>query len=174
MAVEDQDLLAIAEKVLHSNKYLTLATCGIEGKPWAAPMMYAVDKADRFYWVSAHDSVHSKQIAENTNVAFVIFDSNPGYGNAQGLYCSAVAEQLSGPDLQFGCEVFYRMRYPDAAERAKKGRVPKDFESESPRRMYRARVTDFSILHPSKHPVFGSLIDYRVVIPFHTSNVGLL
>src|SRR5690242_15047017 len=132
MAVDDQQLLAIPEAVIRSNRYLTLATCGSEGKPWAAPMMYAVDKEDRFYWVSALDSVHSKHLAENRNIGFVIFDSDPGYGNAQGLYCSAVAEQLSGADLAFGCEVFYRMRYPDADERAKKGRAPKDFEAESP------------------------------------------
>jgi uncharacterized protein YhbP (UPF0306 family) len=118
MLVDDQqDLITIAENVLLSNRYLTLATCGRDRKPWAAPMMYAVDKSDRFYWVSAVDCSHSQDISENSDIAFVIFDSNPGYGNAQALYCAAIAEQLSGTDLEIGCDVFYRMRYPDASER---------------------------------------------------------
>lgn len=168
------DLLSIAEKVLRTNRYLTLGTCSPEGVPWVAPLMYAVDKNDRFYWVSASDAVHSRHIIRNPNIAIVIFNSNPEYGNAQGLYCSAKAEQLADADLKFGCEVFYRMRYPDETERAKRGRTPVDFEGDSPRRMYRALVSEYSILHPGKHPKFGSLIDYRVPIPFKSANVGIL
>jgi nitroimidazol reductase NimA-like FMN-containing flavoprotein (pyridoxamine 5'-phosphate oxidase superfamily) len=168
------DLSAIAESVLRSNRFLTLGTTSKESQPWVAPLMYAVDKQDRFYWVSATDAVHSQHISENPNVAFVIFDSDPEYGKAQGLYCSGRAEELKDDDLEFGCNVFYSMRYPDPAEREKKGRHPVDFEAESPRRMYRATVTEYSVLHPAKHPKYGSLIDYRVVIPFHTSDVGVL
>ena len=167
------NLLDIAESVIKSNRYLTLGTCSREGMPWVAPLMYALDKSDRFYWVSALDAVHSVDIRENPNVAFVIFDSNPGYGNAQGLYCRAVAEELSGTDLSFGCEVFYRMRYPDEAEREKKGRNPADFEGDSPRRMYRAVVAEYSVLHPDKHPKYGNLIDFRIPIPFHSYDVGI-
>ena len=174
MATTENDLLSIPEQVLRANRFLTVATSGKDNTPWAAPLMYAIDKHDRFYWVSASDAIHSRHIAENPNVAIVIFDSNPAYGSAQGLYCSAVAQELAGDDLRFGCEVFYRMRYPNDEERTKKGRAPRDFEGASPRRMYLAKVLEFSILHPSKHPTYGALIDYRVVVPFHTHGVGIL
>ena len=175
MTYTKQDLQRIAEDVLRSNRFLTLATSRRDGKPWVAPLMYAVDKSDRFYWVSGFEAVHSRHIAENSNVALVIFDSDPEYGKAQALYCSATAKELADRELEFGCEVFYRMRFPDAAERAAKGRTRTDFEGDSPRRMYQAVGVEFSILHPSKqHPKYGSLVDYRVVIPFHTAGVGIL
>ena len=167
------DLLAIAERVIRTTRYLVLGTCSAEGSPWVAPVEYAVDKHDRFYWVSARDAVHSRHILQNPKIAFVIFDSNPEYGNAQGLYCSAIAVELGCHDLDFGCDIAYRMRYPDEAERAIKGRKPVDLEGPSPRRMYRALVTEYSILHPDKHPEYGPLVDFRVSIPFHSNNVGI-
>jgi nitroimidazol reductase NimA-like FMN-containing flavoprotein (pyridoxamine 5'-phosphate oxidase superfamily) len=107
------DLLAIAESVIRTNRYLVLGTCSAEGNPWVAPVEYAVDKHDRFYWVSARNTVHSQHILQNPKTAFVIFDSAPEYGTAQGLYASALAEELQGQELAFGCEIAYRMRYPD-------------------------------------------------------------
>src|SRR5579862_89042 len=104
MATNPADLLKIAEQVLRTNRYLTLATTSAAGLPWVTPVMYAVDKRDRFYWPSALDAVHSKNILEHPQVAFVIFNSNPEYGSAQGLYCAARAEELSNTDLEFGCE----------------------------------------------------------------------
>ena len=132
--------------------------------------MDAADKADHFYWVSASDAVHSQHIAENPRIALVLFDSNPGYGNAQALYCKGTATMLEGDDLEIGCEVFYSMRYPDSKEREIKGRTPADFCGDSPRRMYRAHVHTYSILHPDKHPVHGKLIDHRVKVDFTTED----
>lgn len=170
---ESFDLAAIAEEVLRTNRFLTLATATKEGVPWVAPVMYAVDKFDHFFFTSATDAVHSRHISENSSVAFVIFNSDPEYGKAQGLYCAGTAEETQGADLDYACDVFYRMRYPDAAERAQKGRTAKDFGNDSPRRMYRATVHEYSILHPKKHPKWGALVDYRVVIPFDTTRVGI-
>jgi nitroimidazol reductase NimA-like FMN-containing flavoprotein (pyridoxamine 5'-phosphate oxidase superfamily) len=90
------DLLTIAERVILANRYLVLGTCSDEDAPWVAPVEYAVDKHDRFYWVSARDAVHSRHIAQNPKVALVIFDSDPEYGHAQGLYCSGLAAELQG------------------------------------------------------------------------------
>ena len=165
------DLLAIAERVILANRHLVLGTCSDQGAPWVAPVEY--DKYDRLYWVSARDAVHSRHIAQNPKVAFVIFDSDPEYGHAQGLYCSGLAAELQGQDVKFGCEIAYRMRYPDEAERAIKGRRPVDFTGPSPRRMYRALVTEYSILHSHKHPERDPLVDFRVSIPFHSKNVGI-
>jgi nitroimidazol reductase NimA-like FMN-containing flavoprotein (pyridoxamine 5'-phosphate oxidase superfamily) len=150
-----------------------LGTCSHEGTPWVAPLEYAVDKHDGFYWVSARDAVHSRNIAQNPKVAFVIFDTDPEYGHARGLYCSGLAAELQGQDLEFGCDVAYRMRYPEEAERAIKGRRPVDFTGPSAQRMYRALVTEYSIFYPRSSPEHGPLVDFRVTIPFHTGNVGV-
>jgi hypothetical protein len=65
------------------------------------------------------------------------------------------------------------MGYPDEAERAIKAREPVDFEEPSSRRMYRALVKEYSILHPDGHPEYGALVDFRVLIPFHSDKVGI-
>jgi nitroimidazol reductase NimA-like FMN-containing flavoprotein (pyridoxamine 5'-phosphate oxidase superfamily) len=173
MATSESELLRIAGEVIQSNRYLTLATSSETGVPWAAPLLYAVDTNDRFYWVSASDAEHSRNVASNASVALVIFNSDPGYGNAQALYCRGHAHVLDGDELALGCEIFYRMRYPDEEDRRTKGRKPIDFSGDSPRRMYRAVVEEYSILHPDKHPLHGSLIDHRVVIPFSSRLVGV-
>jgi nitroimidazol reductase NimA-like FMN-containing flavoprotein (pyridoxamine 5'-phosphate oxidase superfamily) len=169
----DINFNALAKGVLTENRYLTLATCSADGVPWAAPLMYAVDQEDRFYWVSAWDAVHSRNLIENPSAALVIYNSDPGYGKAQALYCKARATVLEDAELALGCEIFYRMRYPDDEERAIKGRKPADFVGDSPRRMYVADVIEYSILHPAKHPVHGSLVDHRVIIEFSTKDVGV-
>jgi hypothetical protein len=132
-------------------------------------MMYAADYQDNFYWVSAAEAVHSRNIELNPRIALVVFDSIPEYGKAQALYCKARAGSLTGDALSAGCETFYKMRYPDPAQRKEKGRGPEDFSGDSPRRMYRATIEEYSVLHPDKHPIYGTLIDHRVVIPFSTA-----
>jgi nitroimidazol reductase NimA-like FMN-containing flavoprotein (pyridoxamine 5'-phosphate oxidase superfamily) len=64
-----------ARKILQENKYMALATTDKDGKPWAAVVFYAYDADYSFYFLSATDSRHGKNISENPYVAAVIFDS---------------------------------------------------------------------------------------------------
>jgi hypothetical protein len=34
----DQDLAAVARDIIHANRYLTLATADVDGRPWATPV----------------------------------------------------------------------------------------------------------------------------------------
>lgn len=165
-----EQLAKIAAEVLRSNRIVAIGTADTSGVPWVAPMMFAYDSADSFIWVSALDCQHSNNLAVNPNVALTVFDSNPEYGKAQALYCLGTARRLTAKDeIEAACAVFYERRYPDPAERAEKGRHAGDFLDPSPRGIYCAEVLEYSILHPNKHPQFGSLVDYRVRIPFSTS-----
>jgi hypothetical protein len=69
------DLDAHARALIEANLYLTLGTADAEGRPWVSPVYFATADHTEFYWVSAHDAVHSRNIAQRPQVSMVIFDS---------------------------------------------------------------------------------------------------
>jgi nitroimidazol reductase NimA-like FMN-containing flavoprotein (pyridoxamine 5'-phosphate oxidase superfamily) len=173
MAIVAEDLCGIADALLRENRYMTLATAAADGQPWIAPLMFAFDRDDGFIWPSALDAVHSLQLRENPLAAAVVFDSQPEYGKAQALYCRGRAIELSGDQLEIACSVFYARRYPDPAERSQKSRGASAFLGDSPRRLYRIQIDQYSLLHPDKHPVHGGLVDHRVTIEYSASRLFL-
>jgi nitroimidazol reductase NimA-like FMN-containing flavoprotein (pyridoxamine 5'-phosphate oxidase superfamily) len=90
----ENDYLARAREIIVENKYMTVAASSRDGKPWVAPLAYAFDGGCRFYWVSHRESLHSRLIEVNPEVAIVIFDSNAAEGAAEGIYFEATAVAL--------------------------------------------------------------------------------
>ena len=81
----------IAERILASNIYMTLATADGSGVPWASPVYYA-PSADRteLYWVSRPVTRHSRNLAARPELAIVIFDSTAPVYTGQAVYSEAV------------------------------------------------------------------------------------
>jgi len=102
------DLGSVARTIIDSNLYMTLATADKNGHPWASPVYYAPEGYGQFYWVSSPEATHSRNLAARPEVSIVIFDSHAPVGSGQGVYVSAVAEELTGPDLDRGIAVFSR------------------------------------------------------------------
>ncbi|MFK4089019.1 pyridoxamine 5'-phosphate oxidase family protein [Kribbella sp. NPDC020789] len=122
-----------AHRIIEANDYLTLATADRDGRPWASPVYYTPDGAD-FYWISRPDSRHSLNLAERPEVAIVIFDSQVPVFQGEAVYLTAYAEQVGVPELP-RCLQIFRSRRPELAA----------FEP-GELRLYRARVTDASVL----------------------------
>lgn len=89
LAAVDPGLLARA--LIAENSYLTLATAGTDGTPWASPVWFAARDLDLFVWASSPGARHSRNIAESTRVSLVIFDSSRAPGDGSALYVSADA-----------------------------------------------------------------------------------
>src|SRR5918992_5975436 len=102
------DLGAIAKAIIDSNLYLTLGTADEAGRPWVSPVYYATEGYAQFYWVSSPEATHSRNIASRPEVAIVVFDSRAPIGSGQGVYVSAIAEELTGADLDRGIAIFSR------------------------------------------------------------------
>src|SRR5688572_30528963 len=96
---KQQDLTAIARTIVDSNMYMVLGTADKSGQPWVSPVYYASAGYKEFYWVSSPEVRHSRNIAIRPQVSIVIFDSKVPIGTGQGVYMSAIAEELRGPDL---------------------------------------------------------------------------
>ncbi|MEV5593900.1 pyridoxamine 5'-phosphate oxidase family protein [Streptomyces sp. NPDC052496] len=163
------DLRTEAARLLHANRYLTLATAGPDGTPWAVPVTFAWDDADHFFWWSASDAQHSRNIAANPAVSLLVFDSQVSDAEAQALYGEGTAHALAPADLPAALAVFYARRYPDPAVRAHKARRPAEFQGDSPKRFYCATVHAYSALTPEPHPVHSDAVPHRLVFPFTTA-----
>lgn len=98
----------IARAVIDTNRYLVLATADRTGTPWSSPVYFAHRGFREFFWVSAPEAAHSRNIAVRPQVGIVVFDSSVPIGCGQGVYLSAVAAVVEGPDTDAAIEVFSR------------------------------------------------------------------
>jgi uncharacterized protein YhbP (UPF0306 family) len=143
------DLAAMARTIIDANQYMTLATADAQGQPWASPVFYATADYAEFYWISAPETTHSKNLAQRPQVSIVIFDSTAPEGTGQAVYLSATAEQVHDDDLDRALAV-----YP--------GPTP------DPYRLYRATAYEHSVLCPRGDSgaclQHGVLVDHRVQV----------
>src|SRR6266545_1591101 len=97
-----EDLGAIARAIVDANLYMVLGTVDEHGRPWVSPVYYATADYTRFYWISSPEVRHSRNLAQRPHVSIVIFDSRVPAYTGQAVYMSAVAEELTGEDLDRG------------------------------------------------------------------------
>lgn len=138
------DTRETARRLVAANRYLTLATADSDGRPWASPVWYAPVGDAEFLWVSDPESRHSRNIAVRPEVAIVIFDSTVPEGAAEALYCDAVAEELSGSELEREIAAF--SRHSEVGGVKPWGLA--DVSAPARFRLYRASVQSLFVLGP--------------------------
>jgi nitroimidazol reductase NimA-like FMN-containing flavoprotein (pyridoxamine 5'-phosphate oxidase superfamily) len=137
-----QDLASVARDIMDSNAYMTLATADENGRPWASHVWYAVEGYAHFYWVSSPEARHSRNLAARPEVGIVIFDSRAPVGTGQGVYMSAIAEELAGTELDRGIGVYSRRSQAHGAS----GWTREEVTSPARHRLYRATASEHSVL----------------------------
>jgi uncharacterized protein YhbP (UPF0306 family) len=138
----EQDLAFVARNIIDSNAYMTLATADENGRPWASPMWFAAEGYAHFYWVSSPEARHSRNLAARPEVGVVIFDSQAPVGTGQGVYMSAIAEELAGTELDLGIGVFSRRSQAHGAG----GWTREDVTPPARHRLYRATASEHYVL----------------------------
>ncbi len=109
-----------AREIIVKNMFMTLATCGKDGKPWASPVNYVFDKHYNFYFISSKTSQHVKNIIETPSVSFAVFDSRARGDDIDGVQVSAKARVISGLELLSALKVVFTLK-------ARKSRPKEDF-----------------------------------------------
>ena len=142
------DLDDVARAIIDGNRYMVLGTADEGGRPWVSPVYYAPSGYSELYWVSSPEAQHSRNLAARSDLSIVVFDSRAPVGEGQGVYMSAVAEQLEGADLDGGIEIFSRV---SISHGAKEWRV-EDVQPPAALRLYRARVSEHWVLDPEHRP----------------------
>jgi hypothetical protein len=130
-----------ARSIIDSSLYMVLATADETGRPWPSPVYFAVSGYTEFFWVSSPEATHSRNISVRPEVGIVIFDSRVPIGTGQGVYMPAAAEQVTGPELQRGIDVFSRRSLEHGA-----AAWPNDVQAEAGVRLYRATAAEHSML----------------------------
>jgi hypothetical protein len=100
------------------------------------------------YWASSPAANHSRNLAGRSELGIVVFDSRVAVGEGQGVYMSAVAQDLTGADLERGTEIFSRVSESHGA----KPWALDDVRPPKPYRLDRARVSEHRVLDPESHP----------------------
>lgn len=144
------ELRTIARSIVDSNRFMTLATADIDGRPWASPVWYAPAGYREFLWVSSPEATHSRNLRVRPELAIVIFDSHLT-GGWNAVYMSAVAEQLE--DVDGPIEVY--------SERSVEQGFPvwpsEDVLPPARHRLYRATVSEHFVLDPHDERIPVSL-----------------
>jgi nitroimidazol reductase NimA-like FMN-containing flavoprotein (pyridoxamine 5'-phosphate oxidase superfamily) len=145
---EQQDLGALARNIIDSNMYMVLGTADESGQPWVTPVYYASARYREFYWVSSPKVRHSRNLAVRPRISIVIFDSRVPIGTGQGVYMSAIAEQLAGADLDRGIEIFSRSSLKHGGHEWKR----EDVAESTLYRLYRATASEHWVRDPDGRP----------------------
>ncbi|MFZ1360965.1 MAG: pyridoxamine 5'-phosphate oxidase family protein [Candidatus Saccharimonadales bacterium] len=101
-------LTEIAQEVLKSNTYITLATASADGVPRATPVHFAYD-AQYVYWMSETTATHSRNLAANDKLFVTVFDAGQSVGELaqrRCVYIQTRGELLSGDDELAAREIF--------------------------------------------------------------------
>jgi pyridoxine/pyridoxamine 5'-phosphate oxidase len=143
-----QDLDAVAREILDSNLYMTLGTADGEGLPWVSPVYYAAEGYKEFHWVSSPEATHSRNLATRPQVSIVVFNSQTPINTGQAVYMAAVAEELTGVELERGIAIFSRRSQASGASEWNS----EDVLPPAQLRLYRATVSEHWVLDPAGHP----------------------
>jgi Pyridoxamine 5'-phosphate oxidase len=145
-----QELGVIAREIIDSGTYMTLGTADESGQPWVSPVWYAPAGYRELFWVSSPDATHSRNLATRPELAIVIFDSTApiGTGGKHAVYMSAVADEPTGGEMDRGIEIFSRR----SEEQGGRAWTQEDVRPPAPIRLYRATVSEHSMLDPAVSP----------------------
>jgi pyridoxine/pyridoxamine 5'-phosphate oxidase len=135
------DLATYAQGLIDGNTYMTLGTVDRDGRPWTSPVYFAAAGLREYFWTSATDAEHSRNIADRPRVSLVVFDSTVRPYHGQAVYATGEAEQLTGADLDHGLAI-----YPGLESRGGASLSRDDVTGASPYRLYRVTASDVWVL----------------------------
>ena len=154
----DSRLVTMARRILDENLYVTLGTADTDGNPWVTPVYYTPLDDHDLYWVSSPTARHSRNLEARPEISAVVFDSTARPGHAEAVYMSARAERV--PDDEVAVHA------PRYAARMPGLRVfdVDELTGDADLRLYRARVTEHSVLVRGSDPDYGQGVDSRLVV----------
>jgi hypothetical protein len=82
-----------ARAIIDGGRYMTLATAGADGVPWASPVWYAPRGYAELFWISDPNARHSRNLAVRPQVSIVVFDTTVTPGHGQAVYMTGEAGQ---------------------------------------------------------------------------------
>ncbi|HEX4471441.1 MAG TPA: pyridoxamine 5'-phosphate oxidase family protein [Nocardioides sp.] len=153
----DDDLAAMARRVIDGNRYLVLGTVEDDGRPRLSPVYYTPARYRDFYWVSSPDAQHSHNVQARPEVQVVVFDSSRPPGDGEAVYAAASAREVPVDELTDAL-------LGEAFDPSRGGRAftKDELSGGGDLRLYVAIATAYDVHVPASHPLHGTGIDRRV------------
>lgn len=150
-------LVQKAKEIIEKIIYINLATASNNGEPWNTPIVAAFDREYHFYWRSAKDAIHSRNISANSKVFITIYDpAQKEWNLRKAVYLQATAVELSNED-----EINKALLLIDKRSGKSFGEAD-TFLNKYPRRVYKA--TAEKVWMNSDGEVDGHFVDKRIEI----------
>lgn len=97
--------------VVAAQQYMTLATADADGRPWAAPVWYAVVARPEppgfaLVWLSRPEARHSRNLEVRPEAGIAVFDSGQPAGTGTGVQLEALGAVLEGVAVDEAVEAF--------------------------------------------------------------------
>lgn len=127
-----RDLSKRAKEIIDEREYITIATTSEDGQPWNTPVYSAFGEDYTFYWGSDKEAQHSKNIATNSKVFLVIYDSTVTAGEGEGVYVLATATQITNSNEMDRAHKHIQDRRPNWYWRRH------EFDGDTPLALYKA------------------------------------
>ena len=96
--------------LLNSESTLTLATCGPDGAPYAAPLFYLPD-AGRLYWFSSARSAHSRNLKRDPRASVTVYAATADWRKIRGVQMRGAARVVTDRDLRRTITAAYVERF---------------------------------------------------------------
>lgn len=162
------DVADMVRSIIEHNVYMVLGTADDAGRPWVSPVFYSSHACRDFFWISSPDVTHSRNLAGRPQVSIVVFDSRApvGMGGSSAVYMAGSAGAVPEHDVDRSLA-----DHADFARRGGRLLTPADLRPPAPYRLYRATVTEHSVLcpRPAGEPCGDHGLDYD-----HRTPVDLL
>ena len=139
---QKNDLVAVGRSIVDASLYMVLGTADRAGHPWTSPVYFAPAAYGDLYWVSAPETLHSRNIEVRPDVSVVVFDSSAPISTGTGVYMSATAEEVQGAQRAAGIECFSRR---SVAHGGREWTLD-DIEGQARLRLYRATAGEQWVL----------------------------
>lgn len=151
---------AIARRIIDDHHFMVLGTAQPDGTPRVSPVFYNHVDHRVFYWISAPDAQHSRNVAAQPRVEIVIFNSqaDPGPDTA-AVYLGAMAVQV--PDAELAAAVADAFSSVRSGVRAYGAQ---ELSGDADLRLYRAIVESTEIHVRGSDPDRGTGIDRRLAV----------
>lgn len=141
---QEEDARSIATAIIGSSLYMVLGTADEDGLPWTSPVYYAHERYATFYWLSAPERRHSRNLAVRPQLSIVIFDSGAPIYAGQAVYMSAGARQVGGAELEQGIAIFSNRSQVHGS----RAWTPDDVTAPAEPRLFVADVSEHWIVEP--------------------------
>ena len=107
-----KELEQLAKDIIENNQYMTIASVGSDGNPWASAVCYAYDPEYTFYWVSQPSSKHQTNFQNHSQISFTIFDSHQDWGEGMGVQGEAIVQKVKLTEISNVFSIFFERDYP--------------------------------------------------------------